>query len=102
MSGVAGGGRARKSARDPDAETAEPLLRETPARAMEMTPAVLRDICEKAKGYRTPGLNDVLYAHYKVREARRLRSSRTCDVEPDCAAGSGQATSPVRRRCGAR
>eukprot|EP00940_MAST-03C_sp_MAST-3C-sp2_P000983 g983.t1 len=32
---------------------------------MEMTPAKLREICEKNDLYRTPELNDKLYLHYK-------------------------------------
>lgn len=32
---------------------------------MEMTRAVLRDICAKNKLYRTPNLNDKLYLNFK-------------------------------------
>lgn len=39
----------------------------------EMTVEVLRSIAEANKGYRTPGLNDVLYLHYKVSHAASQR-----------------------------
>lgn len=32
---------------------------------MEMTAAILRDVCTQHKLYRTPGLNDKLYLNFK-------------------------------------